>query len=128
MALEAQIADGGACLACTCGSDADAAVCRSPCLTACEIATAASVSGLPIANIRNGQSWYCRAVDKGWLQPEFNDSPFTLWFFACAPPAGPNARALRRQHRAVLSGSRASLACTPQALQGLWWPGPSRHE
>jgi hypothetical protein len=96
MAIEAQMAlnvaqnrtGDAVCTACTCEAGGASAACDSPCLTDCEVAMAASVSGLPLVNIRNGQNWYCRTVAKGWLAPDFSEAPFTMWFFALSKVFG----------------------------------------
>ena len=88
LAMEAQMTHDPTCTGCVCSSDPNSAVCRSPCLTDCEIAVAANISGLPEMNVRNGQSWYCRAVGKGWLLPDFRDSPMTMYIFGLSKVFG----------------------------------------
>ena len=52
-----------------------AALCLSPCLTACERTALASITGWSESFILMSESWQCRSADSGQLTPEFVSKP-----------------------------------------------------
>lgn len=59
-----------------------AALCLSPCLTACERSALAELKGWTEAFVYMSESWICRAVDSGQLSPEFTEKPGEVYWAA----------------------------------------------
>ena len=76
------------CEACLCSSDPDSYVCRNPCLTPCEVEEMAGILGWQDVSVRESQPWLCRALTKGWLDPDFIYQPGLMWAFGLAKVLG----------------------------------------
>jgi len=110
-----------ACEACVCAYEEDSAICRNPCLTACEIEEMAAILGMPIQTVRESQSWLCRAVYKGWLVPDFVDHPMVVWAFGLAKVLGGLGPlgAVNAAESLVFSATGLAVRISFAVLQGL---------
>ena len=81
--LTIRVAKDADCSACLCDSDPlTTEACRNPCLTDCEIEEMMLLTGFNRELIYNRQSWICRAVSEGLLQPNYQEHPFSTWVAA----------------------------------------------
>ena len=79
-ALRARIAAGDAsCSVCLCDSDPASEPCRNPCLTSCEMEELAALRNVSTDLVHNSEVWMCRAVNAGYLHPDFETRPASTW-------------------------------------------------
>ena len=72
-------ARGASCTGCIEDDPSTASVCRSLCLTPCELEAVAALKEVSAQYVFHIETWMCRAVANGNLTPEYETTPFSVY-------------------------------------------------